>query len=60
MDVPVFPDVTVDFDCRLRADRHSASLTGNLRGNGVYDRTAIDLYGWLSARDVRRYQIDER
>jgi hypothetical protein len=57
--VPVLPDVTVDFDCRLKATRDSLSLTGSLRGDGRYDRAAVDLYAWLAAKDLRRCQIPE-
>lgn len=55
--VPLLPDVTVEFDCRLTATRDAVSLTGSLRGDGTYDRAAVDLYAWLAAKDLRRCQI---
>jgi hypothetical protein len=55
--LPVLPDVTVDFDCRLRATRQGATLTGSLRGDGPYDRAMVDLYAWLNSKDLRRCQL---
>lgn len=57
--VPLLPDVTVDFDCRLQATRQHATLTGSLRGDGLYDRTAVDLYAWLADKDLRGCRVDQ-
>ncbi|MGD0838271.1 MAG: hypothetical protein ABSB49_16660, partial [Polyangia bacterium] len=55
--VPVLPDVTVDFDCRLQATRQGATLTGNLHGDSPYDRAVVDLYAWLAGKDLRRCRL---
>jgi hypothetical protein len=59
VDVPFLPDVTLDFDCHLHATRHSATVSGGVRGDGTYDRTALNLYAWLTAKDPRRCGMED-
>jgi hypothetical protein len=59
VDVPVLPDIALDFRCHLRATHEGARLTGEVRGQGWYARTALRLYDWWSARDVERCQLLE-
>ncbi len=54
--VPHLPDVSVGFECHVRADAHAGSLTGGLRGTGAYSRFALSLYHVFvehGAADVR-------
>jgi len=38
------PDVSVGFDCRVRANARAGSMSGGLRGSGAYSRVALSLY----------------
>ncbi|HTA20879.1 MAG TPA: hypothetical protein VK989_16410, partial [Polyangia bacterium] len=38
------PDVSVGFECHVRANAHAGSMTGGLRGSGAYSRFALSLY----------------
>ncbi|HSY39251.1 MAG TPA: hypothetical protein VLA79_06970, partial [Polyangia bacterium] len=55
--VPVLPDVTVDFRCRLLATSRGAKWTGRLRGDGAYARTALALADWFTDSDLRSCQL---
>ncbi|MES1172128.1 MAG: hypothetical protein ABUL77_02735 [Bacteroidota bacterium] len=55
--VPILPDVTADFECRLIATAHGASLSGRLRGDGAYSTAAITLYDWLQPNRIRACQV---
>jgi hypothetical protein len=55
--VPVLPDVTVDFRCRLHATNRGASWSGRLRGDGAWARAAVTVFDWLRPEDLRRCQL---
>ena len=55
--VPVLPDVSVDFQCRLLATSRSAKWSGRLRGDGAYARTALALADWFRDSDLRGCQL---
>jgi hypothetical protein len=55
--IPVIPDVTVDFDCRLRATSRGADLSGQLHGHALFSRAAVALYDWFSPGHVRGCQV---
>ncbi|HEX4404338.1 MAG TPA: hypothetical protein VH560_05895, partial [Polyangia bacterium] len=50
------PDVSVGFECHVRANARAGSMTGALRGDGAYSRFALSLYHVFvehGAADVR-------
>ncbi|HXU63898.1 MAG TPA: hypothetical protein VN962_19505, partial [Polyangia bacterium] len=55
--VPVLPDVTVDFRCRLQASNRGASWSGRLRGDGAWARAAVTVFDWFRPEDLRRCQL---
>jgi hypothetical protein len=55
--IPWVPDVTADFDCRLRATRQGAHWSGRVYGAGLYDRMAFQLYSWFGDKGVLRCQF---
>ncbi len=55
--VPVLPDVSVDFRCRLLANSRGARWSGRLRGDGAYARTALALVDWFRDSDLRGCQL---
>jgi len=55
--VPVLPDVSVDFRCRLLATSRGARWSGRLRGDGAYARTALALVDWFRDSDLRGCQL---
>jgi hypothetical protein len=57
--VPVLPDVTVDFRCRLQATNHGATWSGRLRGDGAWARAAVTVFDWFRPEDLRRCQLTQ-
>lgn len=55
--VPVLPDVTVDFRCRLHATNRGARWSGRLRGDGAWARAAVTVFDWFRPEDLRRCQL---
>jgi len=55
--VPVLPDVTVDFRCRLQATNRGARWSGRLRGDGAWARAAVTVFDWFRPEDLRRCQL---
>jgi hypothetical protein len=51
------PDVTVGFDCHVRASARGAALTGHLRGGTAYSRLALSVYDWLEPQDIRHCRV---
>jgi len=51
------PDVTADFDCRLRATRQGVHWSGRVYGAGLYDRMAFPLYSWFGAKGLLHCQL---
>ena len=49
-------NVSVGFACHVSASRKGATLSGRLRGSGVYSRMALALYDWFKPQDVRECQ----
>ncbi len=59
VEVPVLPDVTVDFRCHLRATNRGAAWSGRLRGDGAWARAAVTVFDWFRPEDLRRCQLTE-
>jgi hypothetical protein len=57
VEVPVLPDVTVDFRCHLLATNRGATWTGNLGGDSTYARAAVTVYDWFKSEDLRGCQL---
>jgi hypothetical protein len=55
--VPVLWDVGLEFQCHAVANNKHGTLTGRLRGDGLYSRAAIALYDWFTPGDLRGCQI---
>ncbi len=57
IEIPALPDVTVNFDCRLRATQQGAHWTGTLYGAGLYDRMALQLHSWVHGDGLQRCEF---
>jgi hypothetical protein len=55
--VPVLPDVSLSFECRVHASTAGGALSGRLRGSGVYSRMALAVYDWFTPRNIRACQL---
>jgi len=55
--VPVLHDVSIEFQCHAVANNKHGSLTGRLRGDGLYSRAAIAIYDWFTPGNLRGCQI---
>jgi hypothetical protein len=51
------PDVTLGFQCHVRASAHGATLSGRLHGGTLYSRVALALYDWSRPQDVRACRV---
>jgi hypothetical protein len=59
VEVPVLPDVNVDFRCHLHATNRGANWSGRLRGDGAYARAAVTIFDWFKTEDLRGCQLTE-
>ncbi|HEY2731043.1 MAG TPA: hypothetical protein VGK52_13960 [Polyangia bacterium] len=51
--VPVLPDVDLGFHCRVSGNARAGSISGQLRGRGLYSRLLLALFGPAGARQCR-------
>ncbi len=59
VEVPVLPDVNVDFRCHLHANNRGANWSGRLRGDGAYARAAVTIFDWFKDEDLRGCQLTQ-
>ncbi|MES1164743.1 MAG: hypothetical protein ABUR63_03220, partial [Verrucomicrobiota bacterium] len=59
VEVPVLPDVNVDFRCHLHATNSGAKWSGRLRGDGAYARAAVTIFDWFKTEDLRGCQLTQ-
>ncbi|MFL5305632.1 MAG: hypothetical protein ACJ8F1_10475 [Polyangia bacterium] len=59
VEVPVLPDVNVDFRCHLHASDRGVKWSGRLRGNGAYARAAVTIFDWFKTEDLRGCQFTD-
>ncbi|HVR03501.1 MAG TPA: hypothetical protein VMT47_15295 [Polyangia bacterium] len=51
--VPVLPDLDLGFDCRVSGNARGGSISGRLRGRGLYSRLLLSMFGPAGARQCR-------
>jgi hypothetical protein len=53
IDVPVLPDLDLGFHCRAAGNTRGGTISGRLRGRGLYSRVMLALFAPAGARECR-------
>jgi hypothetical protein len=53
VNVPVLPDVDLGLRCHVKGDARGATISGRMRGSGLYSRLMLSLFGPKGASECR-------